>query len=371
MTAPIRIGMVGGGFMGRVHRMAQRLDGDYQLIAGAFSSDPERARSSGKALNLDPARVYTDFTTMAEREAAREDGIHVVSIVTPNHLHAPIAQAFIEAGIHVICEKPLSISLEEAMALRALVRRHGVQLLLTHNYSGYPAVRRARQLIREGTLGELRLVEVDYAQDWLSEAGSEGWRGDPALAGPAGALGDIGIHAWQLADYVTGREIDTLSADLHTFVAGRQLDDFAQAMLRYRDGARGRLSVSQVSPGNNNRLRLAVYGSRGGLHFDQESPDALWFARLGDPLQRLSRNGPGSGAADLQASRLPAGHPEGYLEAFAQLYRDFACSLRGEAPPDIALPDVDTGCRGLAFVEAMLASSQSNGAWTAPAYPTD
>ncbi|WP_456269033.1 Gfo/Idh/MocA family oxidoreductase [Kushneria sp. AK178] len=370
MTAPIRIGMVGGGFMGRVHRMAQRLDGDYQLVAGAFSSDPERARQIGEALHLDPSRVYTDFDTMARRESAREDGIDAVSIVTPNHLHAPAARAFIEAGIHVICEKPLAVSLEEALTLRDLVRQHGVQLLLTHNYSGYPAIRRARELVQQGALGELRLVQVDYAQDWLSEAGNEGWRGDPALAGPAGALGDIGTHAWQLADYVVGRRIEALSADLHTFVPGRQLDDFAQAMLRYRGGARGRLSVSQVSPGNNNRLQLAVYGSRGGLCFDQEHPDTLWFAELGEPMQRLSRNGPGSGAADQHASRVPAGHPEGYLEAFAQLYRDFACHLRGERGTGVTLPDVDTGCHGLAFVEAMLASARSAGAWTTPAYPT-
>ncbi|KEZ76279.1 Gfo/Idh/MocA family protein [Salinisphaera hydrothermalis] len=370
MNKPIRIGMVGGslgsaGFMGRVHRMVQRLDGEYTLRAGCFSSRPDRNRETGDALALDPTRVYADYARMARAEAARDDGIQVVSIVTPNHLHVPVARAFVEAGIHVICEKPMATSLADARSLRDLAARHGVAVMLTHNYSGYPAVRRARDLVASGALGELRIVQVDYAQDWLSEPGDEGWRGDPAQAGPAGALGDIGTHAYQLATYVAGCTATELSADLHTFVPGRRLDDYAQAMLRFAGGARGRLSVSQVSPGNNNRLQLALYGTKAGLQFDQESPDSLLFSPLGEPARRLDRGGPGpAGAADQRASRIPAGHPEGYLEAFAQLYRDFAAMLRGDDAAVALLPDATTGCEGMAFVEAMLASHRAEGRWT-------
>ncbi len=370
MSRPIRIGMVGGslgsaGFMGRVHRMVQRLDGEYILAAGCFSSHPERSRETGEALGLDPARVYTDYTRMAQGEAARDDGIEAVSIVTPNHLHVPVARAFVEAGIPVICEKPMATSLADASSLRDLAARHGVAVMLTHNYSGYPAVRRARALVASGALGELRIIQVDYAQDWLSEAGNEGWRGDPDRAGPAGALGDIGTHAYQLATYVAGCTATELSADMHTFVPGRRLDDYAQAMLRFGNHARGRLSVSQVSPGNHNRLQLAIYGTKAGLRFDQESPDTLIFSPLGEPAQRLDRGGPGpAGDADLRATRVPAGHPEGYLEAFAQLYRDFAAVLRGDNATGLVLPDATTGCEGLAFVETMLASHRSNGQWT-------
>ncbi len=371
MNPPIRIGMVGGslggaGFMGRVHRMVQRLDGEYTLSAGCFSSQAERSRETGAALGLDPARVYADYTRMAQTEAARDDGIEAVSIVTPNHLHGPVARAFIEAGIHVVCEKPMATSLADAQALRDLAAQHGVAVMLTHNYSGYPAVRRAREMVAAGALGELRIIQVDYAQDWLTEAGNEGWRGDPEQAGPAGALGDIGTHAYQLATYVAGQTATELSADLHTFVPGRRLDDYAQAMLRFAGGARGRLSVSQVSPGNNNRLQLAIYGTKAGLQFDQESPDALIFSPLGEPAQRLDRGGPGpAGDADRQASRIPAGHPEGYLEAFAQLYRDFAAARRGDTAAAAKLPDAITGCEGLAFIEAMLASHRAHGQWTA------
>lgn len=370
MSQSIRIGMVGGslgdaGFMGRVHRMVQRLDGEYTLAAGCFSSQPERNRETGDALGLDPARIYADYARMARAEAARDDGIQAVSIVTPNHLHVPVARAFIEAGIHVICEKPMATSLADALSLRALATQRGVAVMLTHNYSGYPAVRRARELVASGALGELRIIQVDYAQDWLSEPGNEGWRGDPAQAGPAGALGDIGTHAYQLATYVAGCTATELSADMHTFVPGRRLDDYAQAMLRFGNGARGRLSVSQVSPGNNNRLQLAIYGTKAGLQFDQESPDSLLFSPLGEPARRLDRGGPGpAGDADRRATRVPAGHPEGYLEAFAQLYRDFAALLRGDAEVAQRLPDATTGCEGLAFIEAVLASHRVDGRWT-------
>lgn len=370
MSQSIRIGMVGGslgdaGFMGRVHRMVQRLDGEYTLAAGCFSSQPERNRETGDALGLDPARIYADYARMARAEAARDDGIQAVSIVTPNHLHVPVARAFIEAGIPVICEKPMATSLADALSLRALATQRGVAVMLTHNYSGYPAVRRARELVASGALGELRIIQVDYAQDWLSEPGNEGWRGDPAQAGPAGALGDIGTHAYQLATYVAGCTATELSADMHTFVPGRRLDDYAQAMLRFGNGARGRLSVSQVSPGNNNRLQLAIYGTKAGLQFDQESPDSLLFSPLGEPARRLDRGGPGpAGDADRRATRVPAGHPEGYLEAFAQLYRDFAALLRGDAEVAQRLPDATTGCEGLAFIEAVLASHRVDGRWT-------
>jgi len=378
MNAPLRLGMVGGGqgaFIGGVHRMAARLDGQWQLVAGALSSDPLRALASADELGLDSSRSYASWQEMAQREAARPDGIDAVAIVTPNHLHAPVATAFLEAGIDVICDKPLATSLADARALQALAQRRERLLCLTHTYSGYPMVRQARAMVEAGELGALRLIQVEYAQDWLAEpielTGQKqaSWRCDPAQAGPAGALGDIGTHAYHLASFVSGLQADSVCAELSSLVPGRRLDDHVQAMLRYPQGVRGLLWASQVATGCENALRLRVYGSRAGLEFAQEQPNELLFTPLGGATQRLTR-GRVSSAEAQAATRIPAGHPEGYLEAFAQLYRDAAEHIRARregmavAPASRWLTTAADGVAGLAFVEAVLASHSSGSAWT-------
>jgi predicted dehydrogenase len=375
----IRLGMVGGGqgaFIGAVHRIAARLDDCYELVAGALSSQAERAAASAAEVHIAPERSYADFRAMAKAEAARKDGIDVVAIVTPNHLHAPIAHAFLDAGIDVICDKPATTTLAEALALAEKVKSTGRLFALTHNYSGYPMVRQAREMVAAGELGEIRVVQVEYAQDWLStdlEASGQkqaAWRVDPAQAGAGGSLGDIGTHAEQLARYVTGLTLDAVSADITTFVPGRRLDDNAHVMLRYTSGARGMLWCSQVAPGNENALRLRVFGSKAGLAFSQEQPNSLTFSPLGQPPRTITRGGNGSGSAAAFATRIPAGHPEGYLEGFAQLYRDVAEQIsarwQGRAPDPMActVPTVEDGALGMAFIEAVVASSRAEGRWT-------
>ena len=372
----LKLGMVGGGqgaFIGAVHRIAARLDGRFDVVAGALSSDPQRAQASAVEAGL--VRSYADWREMARAEAAREDGIDAVAIVTPNHLHAPVATAFLEAGIHVICDKPLAISLAEGKALAKLAREKNRLFALTHTYSGYPLVRHARELVERGELGELRVVQVEYAQDWLAEpieaAGTNkqaGWRTDPSLAGPAGCLGDIGTHAYHLAAFVSGMTPVALSAELHTFVPGRRIDDHVQAMLRYANGARGMLWASQVASGAENALRLRVYGTKAGLAFDQEHPNELWFTPLGGLAERLTRARVTSAIA-AHATRVPPGHPEGYLEAFAQLYKDAALQIdaldEGRALPAESrlLTTVEDGVEGLRFIDAVLASSAADGQW--------
>jgi predicted dehydrogenase len=377
MARKLRLGMVGGGqgaFIGAVHRIAARLDDRFDLVAGALSSDPQRAQASAAEAGI--ARSYVDWREMAQAEGARkDDGIDAVAIVTPNHLHAPVATAFLEAGIHVICDKPLAVSLEEGQALAKLAREHQRLFALTHTYSGYPMVRHARELVASGELGDIRVVQVEYAQDWLSEpvetTGTNkqaGWRTDPQLAGPAGCLGDIGTHAYHLAGFVTGMLPQSLSAELHTFVPGRRVDDHVQAMLRYGNGARGMLWASQVAGGAENALRLRVYGTKAGLAFDQENPNELWFTPLGGASQRLTR-GRVKSAIAAHATRVPPGHPEGYLEAFAQLYQDAALQIEAldagqPLPPEsLLLTTVDDGVAGLHFIEAVLASSAAQGAY--------
>ena len=373
MIRRLRLGMVGGGqgaFIGAVHRIAARLDDRYELVAGALSSDVERAKASAAEVGI--ARSYADWGDMAQAEAARDDGIDVVAIVTPNHLHAPVATAFLEAGIHVICDKPLAISLGQAEALAKLAREKQRLFALTHTYSGYPMVRHARELVESGEIGEVRVVQVEYAQDWLAEpverAGTNkqaGWRTDPAQSGPAGCLGDIGTHAYHLAAFVTGMTPESLSAELHTFVPGRRVDDHVQAMLRYANGARGMLWASQVASGAENALRLRVYGTKAGLAFDQENPNELWFTPLGGASVRLTRGRVKSEVA-AHATRVPPGHPEGYLEAFAQLYRDAALQIealdagRPVPPESRLLTTVDDGVAGMRFIDAVLKSSANN-----------
>lgn len=376
MTRRLRLGMVGGGqgaFIGAVHRLAARMDDHYELLAAALSADPANARASALALGLDPARAYEDYTRMARAEAARPDGIEVVAITTPNHLHAPVARAFLKAGIHVICDKPLALTLAEGEELARLARQQRRLFALTHTYSGYPMVRHARELIAAGELGELRYVQVEYLQDWLANPIPPGqnkqadWRADPARAGRTGCLGDIGTHAYQLAAFITGQLPSELAAELHSFVPGRLVDDHLQVWLRYPNGMRGSLNASQVASGEENRLQIRLYGDKASLIFRQEEPNALWLTPIGGASQRLTRGRVESVAA-RHASRVPAGHPEGYLEAFAQLYTDAALQIHalaaGLAPPpeSLALTTVEDGVAGMRFIETSLASHAA-GRW--------
>ena len=374
----IRLGMVGGGegaFIGGVHRIAARLDDHYELLAGALASSPEKARRSGLALGLAEDRCYTDYAAMAKAEAARGDGVEAVAIVTPNHLHAPVAEAFLKAGIHVICDKPLATTVKEARRLEVLAAKHRRIFAVTYNYTGYPMVREARQRARDGLLGEIRVVQVEYAQDWLTESleatgqKQAEWRTDPARSGAGGCVGDIGTHAFQLAGYVSGLEVSELCAELSTFVAGRRLDDNVQVLLRFGSGARGALWASQVAPGNENNLRLRVFGSRAGLEWRQEQPNQLQWSPFGEPTQTISRATGAAGAAAARVSRIPAGHPEGYLEAFATLYGEIAQAIRaarpgaGKVDPAVQFPGLEDGRRGVEFIEATVASSVRGGRW--------
>lgn len=372
--------MVGGGqgaFIGAVHRIAARMDDEYELVAGALSADPDRARASAAELRIAPDRAYTDFRDMAVKETARQDSIDVVAIVTPNHVHHAAACAFLDAGIHVICDKPLTATLADA---RDLVRRveAGKSLFgLTHNYTGYPMVRQARDMVADGTIGAVRVVQVEYPQGWLAtrleETGHKqaAWRTDPARSGPAGCLGDIGTHAFNLAEFVTGLLCECVAADLSTFVPGRPLDDNAHLLLRFPGSVRGMLWASQVAVGHENGLRLRVYGERGALAWAQEHPNQLHVAALGEAPRVVTRGSASAGPAAARATRIPAGHPEGYLEAFAQLYRDFAEQVRAKMegraadPAACLVPGVRDGLRGVAFIAAAIGSSERDGAWTA------
>jgi predicted dehydrogenase len=380
----IRYGMVGGGpgaFIGAVHRMAAALDGEYELVAGAFSSDPAKSRETGEELGLDPARVYGSFTEMARGEAAlpASERIEVVSIVTPNHLHHSVAKAFVEADVHVVCDKPLTNTLEEAEELCRLAGERDLVFAVTHNYTGYPMVKEARERVRRGDLGEVRKIVVEYSQGWLATLlEAEGhrqaeWRADPERAGASSALADIGSHAHNVAHYVTGLEIDRLFADLGTVVPGRKLEDDATVVIHYEGGARGLLFASQICVGERNHLRLRVYGTEGGLDWSQEQPDRLRLT-FADGSERILHDG----SADLSAravahARLPGGHPEGFIEAFASLYRNVARTLRARAtgseggPYDDDFPTVQDGARGVHFIHAAVQSGTSGG-WVSGRY---
>jgi predicted dehydrogenase len=372
----IRYGMVGGGqgaFIGAVHRLAARMDDNYELVAGALSSDRKRALASAKELGLDPDRSYASYEEMAKAEAKRPDGIEAVSIVTPNFMHAPVAAAFLKAGIHVICDKPLSLTVAEAKDLVKLAKKTGRIFALTHNYTGYPMIRQARAMIAAGDIGEIRIVQAEYAQDWLTNPiEKEGqkqasWRTDPKRSG-AGALGDIGTHAYNLACFVSGLKLDSLLADVTTFVKGRGNDDNDGMLLRWKGGARGMLWASQVAPGNENSLVLRIYGTKGGLHWSQEHPNHLRYAPFGEPPRLITRGGAGAGPEAGRVTRVPSGHPEGYLEGFANIYSEIAKGLRaareGKAPEaGVYYPTVEDGLVGMQFVEAALASSRKGGVW--------
>ncbi|HYZ63845.1 MAG TPA: Gfo/Idh/MocA family oxidoreductase [Acetobacteraceae bacterium] len=378
MPRRLRLGMVGGGegaFIGAVHRAAARLDDRYELVASAFSSDPERSRASAAALHVAPDRAYPDFASMAAAEARRPDRVDVVAIVTPNHLHHGPARLFLETGINVFCEKPLCHTLDDALDLRRVAASSPALFALAHTYTGYPLVRQARAMARAGELGEIRVVQVEYAQEWLAtpleQSGQKqaSWRTDPARSGAAGSVGDIGTHAFNLVEFVTGLRVESLAAELSTFVPGRRLDDDARMLLRLEGGARGALWCSQVAVGQGNALRLRVYGSKGGLEWAQEEPNTLRFTPLGEPSRLIQRAGPGTGPAATHATRLPGGHPEGYFEAFALLYRDFAeqvwakLEARAPDPASLLVPGIEDGVRGMQFIAAAVASSREDAAW--------
>ncbi len=374
----LRLGMVGGGpgaFIGGVHRIAARLDDRYELVAAALSSDADRSLAAAKELHI--PRAYRTFEEMASAESKRDDGIEAVSIVTPNNLHYAPAKAFLEAGIHVICDKPLTTTLLDALELAQIVKRTGLVFGLTHNYTGHPMVRQAREMVQAAELGPIRLIQIEYVQDWLTtsleKTGQKqaDWRTDPARSGPGGSLGDIGTHAFNLACFVTGLAVEQLAADVTTFVPGRRLDDNVHVMLRFSNGAKGGLWASQVAPGNENNLRLRVYGEKAGLDWRQEDPNALMFTPLAETRRTITRGSAGAGRAAAHATRIPSGHPEGYLEAFAQLYTDLAEQItarqqnRAPNPDSLLVPGVWDGVDGVRFINAALESSRNGSAWTA------
>jgi predicted dehydrogenase len=378
----IRLGMVGGGtgaFIGAVHRIAARIDDQFELVAGALSASPDKAAASGRDLGLDPTRTYSSYKDMAIREAKLKNGIEAVAIVTPNHVHYDAAKEFLKRGIHVICDKPLTSNLADARKLKKAADESGALFVLTHNYTGYPLVRHAREMVANGELGDIRVVQVEYPQDWLTEAIEQSgqkqaaWRTDPARSGVGGSTGDIGTHAYNLASFVTGLELDSLAADLDSFVEGRRVDDNAHVLLRFRakgseKPAKGMLWCSQVAPGHENGLMLRVYGSKGGIEWTQRDPNYLWYTPFGEPKRLITRGGAGAGAAAGRVTRVPSGHPEGYLEAFATIYAEAARAInavkKGNAvDPAVIYPTVDDGVKGVAFVEACVNSSKKNGAW--------
>ncbi len=378
MHRKIRIGMVGGGkdaFIGGVHRIAQRLDGYYELVAGSFSSNFNNSKETGKDLGLAEERVYETYQEMAEKESARTDGIDVVSIVTPNHLHVPIAKNFAEKGIHIICDKPLAMSSEEAIVLKNIVENNNLIFALTHNYTGYPMVRHARSLIQQGDLGSIRVIQVEYPQDWLTTKIEDSglkqaeWRTDPKRSGGGGCIGDIGTHAFNLIRFITDLEIDEISADIHTFVKGRLLDDNAQIMLRFKGGAKGALWSSQVAVGNENNLKIRIYGENAGIEWRQEDPNYLYYTKLGQPAQKITRGSASASEEAKNITRIPPGHPEGYLEGFANIYSDVYKKLIGQinnqkySLSNDCYPTIYDGIEGIKFIETVLESSKNNSKW--------
>ena len=373
----IRYGMVGGGedaFIGAVHRIAARLDDRFELVAGCLSSDPERARRSAEAIGLNSERSYPDYKTMASTEALRDDRIEAVVIVTPNHLHVPVARAFLEAGIHIISDKPLAAKLQETEGLLELAQSQDRIFALTHNYSGYPLIRYARHLVSHGDLGKIRVIQVEYAQDWLTEKLEDTgqkqaeWRTDPARAGGGGCLGDIGTHAFHLACFVSGLAPEALLADLSTFVEGRPLDDNVHLLLRFSEGAKGMLWASQVAPGNENALRLRIYGEKASIEWAQEHPNSLKFTPFGEPPRLLTRGGLQLSDAAARMTRIPPGHPEGYLEGFSNLYSEIADTIiarrQGKLPDgEVMFPDLKDGILGMRFIEAVLKSNEMGSVW--------
>ena len=375
--------MIGGGrgaFIGAVHRIAAAMDGKAELVAGAFSSDPKRSRQSGEDLFLDPARVYGTYAEMAEAEARlpADRRLDFVVIVTPNHQHFGPASLFLKAGFSVVCDKPVTFDLAQARKLRAIVRSSGKLFALTHNYTGNAMVKQARAFVRDGTLGTLRKVVVEYPQGWLADAielsgqKQASWRTDPKRSGAAGCIGDIGTHAENLARYITGLEIEELCADLSTFVKGRKLDDDGNVLLRFKGGAKGVLLASQICVGDENALNIRVYGTKASIEWHQEHPNELALKFPDQPRQIWRRGNGYDGAEARRFTRLPAGHPEGYLEAFGNIYQEVFRALAAEAdgkplPTDLDFPTIDDGVEGMAFIEAVVKSSRLGARWVKPA----
>ncbi len=369
---PVRMAMVGGGpgaFIGPVHRIAAELDGHIRLVAGAFSSNAERSREGGRSFGIDPARAYGDWRMMLAEEAKRPDGAEFVAIVTPNHMHMPVAVAALEAGFHVMSDKPVTATLAEALQLREVVAKAGGQFALTYTYSGYPLIRHAREMVATGAIGAVRKVVAEYSQGWLAEpleqAGDNkqaSWRGDPGQSGAGGAIADIGVHAFHLAEFVTGLRTKSIMADLAAVVPGRALDDDCAVLLRFEGGARGVLIASQIAIGDLNALRLRVHGETGSLDWRQEEPNTLTWHKL-DGSSEIIRSGTAPvGPAGASLTRIPSGHPEGYFEAFANLYREFAARLRG-SDPAVLLPGIDAGVRGMALIETAVRASRDGLGW--------
>ena len=379
MKRKLRYGMVGGGqnaFIGSVHRLAANLDGQIELVAGAFSSDAKNSAATGEQLFLNPARVYASYQEMAQRESElpADERIDFVSIVTPNFLHAPVATTFLKHGFHVVCDKPMTLTLKEAKALRATVRQSGKVFALTHNYTGYPMVKEARELVRNGKLGKILKVVAEYPQGWLldkiEDTGQKqaAWRSDPKKAGATCCLGDIGTHAENLGRYITGLEIESLCAEFTTFIPGRKLEDDANLLLRYKGGAKGVLHCSQISCGEENNLNLRVYGTLGSLAWQQEHPNELKFIAKGEPAKILRRGNNYVSDAAKKFTRLPFGHPEAFIEAFANIYLEAVAAIRassaGQPVNQNDFPTVDDGVIGMAFLETAVKSAASNAKWT-------
>lgn len=375
---PVRYGMVGGGvgaFIGAVHRMAARLDGQLELVCGAFSTNPQNSLRTGQQLGLEAARCYPTFQAMFEAEAQldSQQRMQFVVIVTPNHLHFPIACAAIERGFHVFSDKPATLDLPQVLAIQRLLHKHPVLYGLTHTYAGYPMVTQAREMVARGQLGRLRKIIVEYTQGWLASKDAEtgkqaAWRLDPQRAGEGGCIGDIGTHAAHLAEYISGDKISAVCAELNALVDGRLLDDDATVLLKFDNGANGVLLASQVAVGEENNLRIRLYGDQASLEWQQMEPNSLIYSRLGEPKQVFRAGEAYLYTAAQQGSRLPAGHPEGYLEAFANLYSNFAARVRahqaGESPPNHCyVPGIDEAVRGMAFVHSVVQASQSERKW--------
>ena len=381
MVQKIKLGMVGGGqgaFIGEVHRIASRLDDRYELVAGAFSSSPEKAVASGKELGINDDRNYSNYLEMVEKESMREDKIDVVAIVTPNHMHYPISMAFMKKGFNIICDKPLAMNLKECEDLVQTRKDKDVVFALTHNYTGYPMIRQARAMCSKGEIGSIRVIQAEYAQDWLTEdienkiesGGNKQatWRTDPAQSGEGGCIGDIGTHAFNLLRYVTDLKPHQLSAELTSFVPGRKLDDNAQISIRFNGGAKGTIWSSQIAPGNENHLQIRIYGDNGGLEWCQEDPNYLYYTKFGSPKQKITRGGAGAFNDANDVSRIPPGHPEGYLEGFANIYTDIANALQDKKndiydSANFNFPTVEDGLEGIRFIEKSIASSNSDSSW--------
>ena len=377
MKKKLRLGMIGGGhgaFIGAVHRLSARMDDKYEFVAGCLSSTPEKAELSAKELGLDLTRSYPDYKTMAEKESQRDDGIEVVSIVTPNHMHAGPAIEFLQKDIHVICDKPMTATMDDAHDLMSAIQSSKAHFFLTHNYSGYPVIREMRSLVKNGELGKLRIVKGAYLQGWLGskeeDSGSNKqaeWRTDPKRSGAAGAVGDIGSHTMHLLEFVTGLKCESVAADLSTFVQGRQLDDDASIMIRMNNNVKGNLSISQIATGQENNFTISIYGEKGALHWSQENPNYARFSKIGSADQIITRGGVIQNKNSYAPIRIPPGHPEGYLEGFAQIYSDAADIILNHKDKNellALLPSGDSGLQIMKFINASVNSSKNNSIWT-------